>query len=170
MKLLFHLEYRTVFGEELTLNITDGDAGTVAAHGMSTTDGMHWTCEITADARPGTYMDYFYAVCREGCMVRKEWPVERHRVEFAGAEATRYTMYDNWTDTPDDAYMYSAAFTDCVEARKRDTSADTEFAATLRIKVRAPQLRQGERLAVTGNDAAMGGWRPEEAKIGRAHV
>lgn len=117
MKLLFHLEYRTVFGEELTLNITDGDAGTVAAHGMSTTDGMHWTCEITADARPGTYMDYFYAVCREGCMVRKEWPVERHRVEFAGAEATRYTMYDNWTDTPDDAYMYSAAFTDCVEAQ-----------------------------------------------------
>ena len=169
MKLLFHLEYRTVFGEELTLNITDGDAGTVAAHGMSTTDGMHWTCEITADARPGTYMDYFYAVCREGCMVRKEWPVERHRVEFAGAEVTRYTMYDNWTDTPDDAYMYSAAFTDCVEARKRDTSADTEFAATLRIKVRAPQLRQGERLAVTGNDAAMGGWRPEEAIMMKEH-
>ena len=47
MQITFNIQYKTVFGEELLLNIVGGQQGnrTVA---MSTTDGLTWTCEVEA--------------------------------------------------------------------------------------------------------------------------
>ena len=44
MRINFHLEYQTTFGEELMVNIlTDGKT---EEHKMGTLDGIHWTAEI----------------------------------------------------------------------------------------------------------------------------
>ena len=89
--------------------------------------------------------------------------MEPHRLEFAAVKGARYTVYDHWLDIPEDAYMYSSAFTDCVMARKRALTTPTEYQRTVRLKVRAPQLRLGERLAIVGEPQQLGAWDIKKA-------
>ena len=162
MRLQFNLEYQTTFGEELMLNILTGNEQT-EQHRMTTNDGLHWTCELTKALEPGTYIDYYYALMRGDEQVRHEWLVETHRLEFAATLATSYTVYDHWIDIPEDSYMYSSAFTDCVNKRERQLSTASEYSRTVRLKVRAPQLRANERLGVIGGGAALGNWEARRA-------
>ena len=142
MKILFNVEYHTTFGEELVLNILSGEeASKTTIHKMTTLDGLHWFCELTKNPKTGTYIDYYYSLFRGETEVRHEWLMEPHRLEFAAVKGAHYTVYDHWLDIPEDAYMYSSAFTDCVMARKRALSTPTEYQRTVRLKVRAPQLR-----------------------------
>jgi 4-alpha-glucanotransferase len=158
MKLLFNLEYRTNFGEELVLNVI-GENQQVEQHVMSTQDGYRWTVEMNGkQAVAGKFMDYYYSLMRGDKEIRHEWLVEPHRLEFAAKKGVRYTIYDHWIDTPEDSYMYSSAFTDCVMSRERQLSTGTEFKRTIRLKVRAPQLRNGERLALVGSSLYLGEW------------
>ena len=164
MKLLFNLDYQTTFGEDLVLNIlTDENAAKVLRHKMSTLDGLHWFVELTMTTKPGTFIDYYYSVMRGEDETRHEWLVEPHRLEFAATKAALYTVYDHWIDIPEDSYMYSSAFTECIIARKRELSTKSEYQRTVRLKVRAPQLRVGERLAVVGEPACLGAWDPKNA-------
>ena len=164
MKLLFNVEYQTTFGEDIVLNILPEEgADKTARHKMSTLDGLHWFYELTKAAKPGGHIDYYYSVARGDEETRHEWLVEPHRLEFAAQRANRYTVYDHWLDIPEDAYMYSSAFTECVAARQRELSTKTEFSKTVRLKVRAPQLRLGERLAIVGEPEVLGAWDPKRA-------
>ena len=52
---------------------------------------------------------------------------------------------------------------ECVAARQRELSTKTEFSKTVRLKVRAPQLRLGERLAIVGEPETLGAWDPKKA-------
>ena len=159
MKILFNVEYLTTFGEELVLNVlSEEDAAKVSRHKMSTLDGQHWFVQLTKAAKSSTHLDYYYSVTREGKEARHEWLVMPHRLEFIASKANRYTVYDHWLDIPDDSYMYSSAFTDCVAARHRKMSDQSSFSKTVRLKVRAPQLRSNERLALLGNGEALGNW------------
>ena len=157
MKLIFNLEYLTSFGEQLVLNII-GDGRDTEHLAMSTLDGLHWTVEMSCLKKHGTLMDYYYSVVRGDKEVRHEWMVESHRLELVAVKGALYTIYDRWIDTPADSYMYSSAFTDCVMARERQMSPGTEFDRTIRLKVRAPQLRDGERLALVGSSNYLGVW------------
>jgi len=156
MRINFHLEYQTTFGEELVVNIlTDGKA---EEHKMGTLDGIHWSAEISKTVRTAGCMDYYYSVVRGDKQERTEWLVEPHRLEFAAEKGVRYTVYDHWLDIPEDAFLYSTAFTECVAARKLNMSPQTSYAKTVRLKVRAPQLRNNERLAIIGAGDALGNW------------
>ena len=64
MQITFNIQYKTVFGEELLLNIVGGQQGnrTVA---MSTTDGLTWTCEVETSMGEQR-LDYYYSV-RNSC-------------------------------------------------------------------------------------------------------
>ncbi len=174
MKILFNVEYQTSFGEELVLNILQPEDQSVAnnlsndvtktsKHKMTTLDGCHWFVELTKALKPGTYIDYYYSLYRSGEEARHEWLVEPHRLEFAAQKGVRYTVYDHWIDIPEDAYMYSSAFTDCVTASQRELSAPTEYQRTVRLKVRAPQHRFGEQLGIVGAGEALGNWDTEKA-------
>ena len=162
MKILFNIEYQTTFGEELVLNFLT-EEGNAEPHKMGTLDGLHWSCEITKAVKNGTYIDYYYSLVKGEQTVRQEWLVEPHRLEFAASNAKRYTVYDHWIDIPEDSYLYSSAFTDCVASRKRQLSAESEFGRTVRIKVRAPQLRANERLAFVGGCEVLGNWEARQA-------
>ncbi len=162
MKILFNLEYQTAFGEELTLNILE-ENGSTEQHKMGTLDGLHWTCELSRSVKAGTYIDYYYKVCRGEEAYSHEWLVEPHRLEFPATKASRYMVYDHWLDIPDDCYLYSSAFTECVCARERQMSSDKSFERTVRLKVRAPQLRADERLAIIGGGESLGNWEAKRA-------
>ena len=170
MKILFNVEYQTHFGEMLMLNILSEEGKEkVSQYQMNTSDGLHWHHELAKTMKPGTYMDYYYSVVRGEEEIRHEWLMEPHRLEFAAQKADRYTVYDHWLDIPEDAYMYSAAFTECVLARKRELSTPSEYGRTVRLKVRAPQLRVGERLAIVGEPPALGAWNPQKALLMTEH-
>ena len=161
MKLQFNLEYQTTFGEELVLNVLSEKK--VEQHKMSTLDGLHWTCELNKTMKASVYMDYYYSVYRGDQEMRHEWLTEPHRLEFAAIRGIRYTIYDHWIDIPEDSYMYSSAITECVAARKHKMSELEEYGKTIRLKVRAPQLRGNERLALLGGGEALGNWEAKRA-------
>ena len=159
MKILFNIEYRTAFGEQLVLCIPDAERG-AEQYPLTTADGEHWTCEISHSAKAGTYLDYFYQLTKsdDGTVLRQEWLVEPHRLEFAAVRGVHYMVFDHWIDIPEDSYLYSSAFTECVNARERCLSTKDEYSRTIRLKVRAPQLSQGQRLAIVGAPEYLGAW------------
>ena len=157
MRLLFDIEYQTMFGEQLVMNIV-GDGPKPDQLAMSTVDGLHWTAELMWPKRCEGCLDYYYSVVRGDREVRHEWLVEPHRLELTAVKGALYRIFDHWIDIPDDSYMYSSAFTDCVMTHERGMSPDTDYQRTIRLKVRAPQLRYGERLALVGESAYLGVW------------
>ena len=170
MKILFNIEYHANFGEDIVLNILSGGAGSkVTQHKMTTLDGQHWSIELTKQVKAGSAIDYYYSLFSGENEVRHEWLVEPHRLEFVGKEATRYTVYDHWIDIPEDSYLYSSAFTDCITGRKRSLSMPAEYQSTVRLKVRAPQLRGDEKLAVVGEPAKLGAWDVKKAVLMTEH-
>lgn len=158
MKLIFNINYHTVFGEELVLNLLKEDENAINSFHMGTLDGSHWTCEINGNYPIGTVLDYYYSVEKNGATARHEWLVAPHRLEMASKIATNYTIYDHWIDIPDDSYLYSSAFTNCVARHTPVKSEAKPYSTTIRLKVRAPQLRERERLALLGADPLLGGW------------
>ena len=161
MKINFHLEYQTTFGEELAVNIlTDGKT---EQHKMGTLDGVHWTCELSKAVKTCAYIDYYYTVMRGGEEERHEWLVEPHRLELQAKKGANYRVYDHWLDIPEDAFLYSTAFTECVAARGVKLSEPTDYAKTVILKVRAPQLRNFERLAIIGAGETLGNWEALKA-------
>ncbi|MBQ0069730.1 MAG: 4-alpha-glucanotransferase, partial [Bacteroidales bacterium] len=161
MKLRFILDYQTVYGEEIVLNMLAAD-GSVTEHAMKTTNGSEWKCEITLEENC-TQLDYYYSVKRDTAVIRHEWLVVPHRLNLTSIKGAKCTCYDHWNDVPDDSYLYSSAFTDCVSARPSNTPAQVKYSTTVQLKVRAPQLRAGEYLAISGNSASLGDWEISKA-------
>lgn len=162
MNILLNIAYNTAFGEELVLNVINGrenGADVVTQYRMSTSDGKVWTYSLKLDAKTGEYIDYYYSVVRgESNVVRKEWTVAPHRLELGAAKGGRIVAYDRWIGIPDNSYLYSSAFTDCIKRRRLSALPPSDHVATLRIKVRAPQLRGHERLVLVGNEVTLGTW------------
>ena len=181
MNLRFHIDYKTVFGEELVLNVmnsaTDSASGDSrrskggimpAQVRMGTHDGEHWTCEVNTSAKiaNGCVIDYFYSVETDGAEKRHEWLTEAHRLELTPACSGNVYVYDHWIDIPEDSYLYSSAFTECVNRREERPVAHAAGwggQPIVRLVVRAPQLRSIERLAVLGGDDALGAWNAKRA-------
>lgn len=162
MIIRFNIDYQTTFGEEIVLNIGDEQ------HHMVTDDGHRWHTELQCSWKAGDRKTYFYSVLRSGVETRREWMVVPHCLDIIADG--HYTVNDRWSAMPEDAYLYSSAFTDCLsghvvskpyELRSRYRNVIDKSAVDgtiLCLKVRAPQLRRHERLIVVGGDAALGAW------------
>lgn len=168
MKLFFYLQYDTVFGQDLRLNImgettVKGDrASENTVYAMTTVDGKMWQCEIELEKAPKS-INYFYSIDKWGKEERKEWQTVTHRLDMNVPNASEYKIYNRWTDIPYDSFLYSSAFTDCVNRRHHETVPTIKYEKTLRLIVRAPQLRKGERLYVTGESSCLGNWHADRA-------
>ena len=160
MNLLFNVDYQTKFGEELVLNLEI--EGSASQYRMFTRDGQRWTYELNL---PPTVqeVDYFYHLDCNGNEVRNEWITVEHRLELNSAKGTSYTMYDRWNDIPEDSYLYSSAFTECINHRDLHSLAPSPYSKTVRLVVRAPQLRAQERLVIIGSDDVLGQWDSTKA-------
>ena len=168
MKLFFYLQYDTIFGQDLRLNImgettAKGDrASENTVYAMTTVDGKMWQCEIELEKAPKS-INYFYSIDKWGKEERKEWQTVTHRLDMNVPNASEYKIYNRWTDIPYDSFLYSSAFTDCVNRRHHEAVPTIKYEKTLRLIVRAPQLRKGERLYVTGESSCLGNWHADRA-------
>lgn len=82
----------------------------------------------------------------------------KHQLEVNARKAAAYTLYDHWKTMPEDAFLYSSAFTDCINHQVPQVMKPETGSKIVRLIVRAPQLRDGERLGVLGADKALGAW------------
>ena len=166
MKIVFSIQYNTRFGESLLVHVTDSNTAKEHVYGMNTVDGKTWTCQIeTAKDEHPSALNYHYSVDNAGREERHEWKTIAHRLELNNANTSEITVYDHWSDIPYDSYLYSSAFTDCVNRRPATPMGSCDYRKTLRLIVRAPQMRCGQRLAVIGRGKALGEWKPSKALL-----
>lgn len=165
MNLHFNIHYNTVFGQELVLNIIDSAEDgeeRISKYHMTSYDGHVWDLVLRKGFKPGDRIDYFYSVHRGDNVERTEWRMITHRLELNEKNAVNYTAYDNWVDIPEDSYLYTSAFTECVSPTKIEPVKMLEISRAVRLKVRAPQLRKGQSLAVVGKGDGLGNWNPDK--------
>ena len=165
MNLHFNIHYNTVFGQELVLNIIDSAEDgeeRISKYHMTSYDGHVWDLVLRKGFKPGDRIDYFYSVHRGDNVERTEWRMITHRLELNEKNAVNYTAYDNWVDIPEDSYLYTSAFTECVSPTKIEPVKMLEISRVVRLKVRAPQLRKGQSLAVVGKGDGLGNWDPDK--------
>ena len=168
MDLKFNIDYKTRFGEELVLNIVN--EGSEAKYRMITTDGERWTYKLSLPAQKcQPAITYYYEVERGGRSVRHEWTTIRHTLELTAVHGAPYTVFDRWSDIPEDSYLYSSAFTDCIRGRKLEVLQPSSYRSTVRLVVRAPQLRGDDRLAVIGKGDGLGNWDTAKALLMTEH-
>ncbi|NPD91848.1 4-alpha-glucanotransferase [Xylanibacter muris] len=163
MNIDFNLSYTTKYGEILVVNITGSSSKSLdSQYVLSTSDGFNWSCRIDVPLSQGDFIEYYYSVVCGDDVLRTEWLVAPHRLDLP-AKADYYSVSDYWIDMPEDAYLYSSAFTDAVAGHKITDCMPVDFSRTLCIKVRAPQLCKGERLALVGDGSVLGGWDTRRA-------
>ena len=167
MNIYFHINYRTNYGEELVLNLVTTDVNNdqqVAQYRMSTFDGEQWSCQLKLSSTILS-IHYYYSVDCEGREKRHEWLTEAHFVELNANENTDFDIYDKWIDIPEDSYLYSSAFTDCINFRGIRISKGIQrpMPNALKLIVRAPQLHRNQQLAIVGEDKYLGAWDPTRA-------
>jgi len=99
MNIRFEIEYRTIFGEDLFLNVLEHD-GSQTRYAMSTRDGIIWSSELAVDHA----IDYFYTVNWQGREKRSEWVFCPH--SFDPKEVSNPDLpavqRDAWMDAPED--------------------------------------------------------------------
>ena len=167
MNLLFNIEYKTVFGEDLILNVVNEGQpadGLYTPYRMYTTDGLHWKCDLKLSATEAqNSLCYYYSVECDGKITRKEWTTLTHRLDLTAAKAKQYHVYDHWMQIPEDSYLYSSAFTDCLHRSTLQALQPTAYDKTVRIIVRSPQLKPDQHLVLSGDTEALGEWNISKA-------
>ena len=155
MTVQFNIEYKAMFGEQIVVNIQTEEGELKLP--LETTDGQRWACDWCVESPEKSYT-YYYSVEREGRAVKTEWLIIKHQLDVNAKKAVAYTLYDHWKAMPEDAYLYSSAFTDCINHQAPQEMKPETGSKIVRLIVRAPQLRDGERLGVLGADKALGVW------------
>ena len=155
MTVQFNIKYKVMFGEQIVANIQTEEGELKLP--LETTDGQRWACDWCVESPEKSYT-YYYSVEREGRAVKTEWLMIKHQLDVNAKKAEVYTLYDHWKAMPEDAFLYSSAFTDCINHQAPQEMKPETGSKIVRLVVRAPQLRDGERLGVLGADKALGAW------------
>lgn len=155
MTVQFNIKYKVMFGEQIVANIQTEEGELKLP--LETTDGERWVCDWCVESPEKSYT-YYYSVEREGKAVKTEWLMIKHQLDVNAKKAAVYTLYDHWKAMPEDAFLYSSAFTDCINHQAPQEMKPETGSKIVRLVVRAPQLRDGERLGVLGADKALGAW------------
>ena len=168
MKLKFTIHYRTSWGDSLHVGITyHRQDGTVRQQNlpMLTEDGELWTLETAAlvsRQHPLSHIVYCYQVENaDGQVLRREWNMIPRIYPFDASQD--YIFPDEWRDRPLPLYLYSAAYLTTVKAPRDEQVKALPlplFRRTIVFRVSAPQLKQGQCMAVCGSHPAIGSWNP----------
>lgn len=162
MKLTFHIDYNTTWGESVFLV---GDINELGNNNLDNAlrlsyDNSSWSASIEIGSSVKDFT-YSYVVKSDSGYVRREWG-KPHWFK-AGKKIRTYEIFDRWQDQPMDKSFYSSMFTDAVfrrEGRQQEPEISTE---SLQIRVFAPTVRSEEALFLVGNGKVLGDWAAEKA-------
>lgn len=163
----FLISYKTMFGEQIVVNIQKDNEE--VKFPLTTLDGERWSYDWCVEPTQQAYT-YYYSVVREGVVLKTEWLLVKHRLDMTAKKAAEYTLYDHWKVIPQDSYLYSSAFTDCINHQAPQEMKPCNYAKTVRIIVRAPQLRDGESLGLLGAGQVLGNWNLQNVVPMTQHI
>ena len=166
MILIFNIEYRTSWGEEIRVLGSVPELGSSVpgyAVPMHTVDGIHWTAEIKVKVPESKEIHYSYHVYRDGQAIRNEWNNLPRTLYVSDDPAKSYRMEDSWKNLPEQQYFYTSAFTESLLAHHDREATPSGHQRSLVLKAYAPCIDSGHTLAVCGNVDALGGWNPDKA-------
>lgn len=161
MKINFNIEYRTSWGEEVRVELTNTADSKKYLIPLTTRDGIKWVGE----AKVFSSCTYRYLIYYKGNEARSEYTgVKRVLNAFSqsGPEQT-FNVFDSWKDVPAELPFYSSAFTS--QFHKDQPAPKQEIDSALILKVYYPLAKNGEVLAVTGNCDYLGNWNTDNMKF-----
>ncbi len=167
MKVQFNIEYFTQWGEIIgvQMQITSADGSVCNKESwLNTVDGLHWVREYEAGDNVSS-IKYNYVVFRDSALVRKEWAVNTRTLLPDDDSKRVYVLSDRWCDIPWQSYLYSSAFTECIQPHKAETLKPKYSKHSLIIKVKAPQLRAGQKLGLLSNQKHLGAWKTDKPQM-----
>lgn len=160
MRLTFHINYRTDWGEALYLTGTLAELGDGIR--MNALGNELWECTIEVPPAQGIF-SYGYEVRNANGTVRHEWGDPRElRLD---AHMPSSLIIDSWQDVPSDKPFRSWAFTECINRRREHEACHSTKASTLQIIVDAAMVPRDAVIAITGNCEALGNWNPVNAPV-----
>ena len=174
MKLRFFIHYRTEWGQQLVVCLQyrsqDGSEHSSQLP-LTTQDGDHWegeTAVVESRRSPIDNYTYYYIVAdSDGRELRREWTLIART--FAFDESKVFIFRDQWRDAPLNSYLYTSAY----EVTHRTSLSDEDqkkdclphfrqplFRKTVLFRVSAPQLQDGQQVAIVGSHPSLGSWNP----------
>ena len=161
MTLIFNIEYRTNWGEEVRVagscpELGDGQIGQAAP--LHTVDGIHWSAELEVAAPEAGYLHYTYQIYRAGFPIRTEWDGVPRTLYLNGESQKVYCIVDLWKEIPEQQYYYTSAFTESLLAHNHRSSAPKSHARGILIKAYAPCIDADHCLGICGNQPYLGSW------------
>ena len=168
MKLKFTIQYSTAWGESLHVIIDyHSQDGSIRHQNllMQTEDGVCWTLETAAlvsRQHPLSHIVYRYQVENgDGQVLRQEWDMVPRIYSFDASKD--YLFPDQWRDRPLPYYLYSNAYqTTCHGSLDEQVQPVRQplFRRTVVFRVSAPQISQGQAIAICGSHPSIGSWNP----------
>ena len=140
MTLIFNIEYRTSWGEEVKVlgsipelgnNQPDNDTT------LHTVDGIHGTAEEDIQLPGNGSVDYSYHLYRDGRTIRTEWNSLPRILHDADNPEKVYRIEDCWKNLPEQQYFYTSAFTESLLAHRERSAAPKSYKKGLLIKAYA---------------------------------
>lgn len=164
MKLTFHIDYRTNWGEELfvvgtPLALGENDYANALALNPEYPGAETWVATIELPDGVGAF-NYRYFVRNEYGDIKNEWG--HGNVFTPGNKIRQYDIYDRWQDMPDDKAYYSAVFTECICRHPHGTALEPK-AGMVTFGVAAPLVPASCVVALTGASDQLGNWNPSKA-------
>ena len=158
MTLNFSIEYHTDWGQnvEVELCFVSADSKTHYQRiSLETEDGFHWRGICMLRAR-GRQLRYTYIITDGSNVLRREWDVVPRL--FPADDARTYYFADHWRDVPYASYRYTDAYLVAAGIGFKPLATVALFPRTFIFRVLAPQIVPGERLALVGDQPAIGDW------------
>ena len=158
MKLTFHVNYRTNWGESLFLTgsipaLGDNDINKSVRMNLTGSELWSLTVDIPSDIKT---FQYHYVVRSENGNVRYEWG--QAHVFHVSLKGDTYEIHDRWQDQPWDKPYYSSAFTDCICKRSSGEKTLKPAKGKVMISVAAPMVKADQTLAICGSVPELGNW------------
>lgn len=163
MKLKFNIQYNTEWGQQMhvVVNYVTSDRREREQNFlMQTQDGTEWTLDVVLmESRQRSILSFQYVYQVEdgdGRVLRREW--NQVKRTYAADSMKTFVFADLWRDRPLNYPLYTYF-------NKRYQPgiiplALPLFRKTIIFRVSAPQLHDGESLALIGNHPAIGNWNP----------
>ena len=157
MKLIFNIEYRTHWGEDVRVmgSVPElGNQSVQSAFPLQTLDGIHWTAEADIKVPANKTIQYSYHIYNNGTLTRSEWNSIPRTLHVPNNKKKVFRLQDYWKDLPEDLALYSSAFSESLMAHAKRTAAPTNSSSGLLIKAYAP-CDADHVLGICGNQPAL---------------
>ena len=163
MKLKFNIHYNTEWGQQMhvVVNYLTSDRHEREQDFlMQTQDGTEWMLDVVLmESRQRSILSFHYVYQVEdsdGHILRREW--NQVKRTYAADSMKTFVFADLWRDRPLNYPLYTY-FNKRYEPGIMPLSLPL-FRKTIIFRVSAPQLQEGESLALIGNHPAIGNWNP----------